>query len=78
MVAAIRERFVAADLFSAYANRRGTAFDLDLGSARSGRAGNGDPLAVSDLFDLMPAFLSHHPDQDAPAPTQAIRPWGRH
>lgn len=69
VVAAIRERFVATDLFSAHANRRGTAFDLDLDSARSGKAGNGDPLAVSDLFDLMPAFLSHHPDhpdQDEP------------
>ena len=61
VVAEIRERFVATDLFSAHANRRGTAFDLD--AARSGKAGNGDPLAVSDLFDLMPAFLSHHPAQ---------------
>lgn len=78
VVAAIRERFVATDLFSAYANRRGTAFDLDLDSAKSGRAGNGDPLAVSDLFDLMPAFLSHHPDQDSPTPTEASRPWGEH
>jgi len=77
VVAEIRERFVATDLFSAYANRRGTAFDLDLDAARSGKAGNGDPLAVSDLFDLMPAFLSHHPDQDEPQPVQASRPWGR-
>jgi len=77
VVAEIRGRFVATDLFSAHANRRGTAFDLDLDAARSGKAGNGDPLAVSDLFDLMPAFLSHHPDQDAPQPVQSSRPWGR-
>ena len=63
VVAAIRERFVATDLFSAYANRRGAGFGADLDAARAGKAGNGDPLAVSDLFDLMPAFLSHHPDQ---------------
>ncbi|MGI9079384.1 MAG: ferredoxin--NADP reductase [Acidimicrobiales bacterium] len=79
VVAEIRERFVATDLISAYAARRGSAFDLDrdLEAARSGRAGNGDPLAVSDLFDLLPAFLSHHPDQDDPAPTHAERPWNR-
>ena len=77
VVADIRERFVATDLYSAHANRRGTAFDLDLDAARSGKAGNGDPLAVSDLFDLMPAFLSHHPDQDEPEPTQKAHPWGR-
>jgi ferredoxin-NADP reductase len=77
VVAKIRERFVATDLFSAYANRRGTVFDPDLDAARSGKAGNGDPLAVSDLFDLMPAFLSHHPDREEPAPTQAAKPWGR-
>jgi len=77
VVADIRERFVATDLYSAHANRRGTAFDLDLDAARTGKAGNGDPLAVSDLFDLMPAFLSHHPDQDDPAPVQKARPWGR-
>ena len=71
VVADIRERFVATDLYSAYANRRGTAFDLDLDAARSGRAGNGDPLAVSDLFDLMPAFLSHHPDHGEPQPVEA-------
>ena len=76
VVADIRERFVATDLYSPYANRRGSAFDLDLDAARTGRAGNGDPLAVSDLFDLMPAFLSHHPDQDEPAPVQAAKPWG--
>jgi ferredoxin-NADP reductase len=47
-VARIRERFVATDLFSAYAARRGSMFDLDrdLDAARSGRAGNGDPLAA--------------------------------
>jgi len=77
VVAGIRERFVATDLYSAYAHRRGTAFDIDaeLDAARSGRAGNGDPLAVSDLFDLMPAFLSHHPDEDEPQPIEAARPW---
>jgi NAD(P)H-flavin reductase len=77
VVAAIRERFVATDLFSPYANRRGTAFDLDLDAAREGRAGNGDPLAVSDLFELLPAFLSHHPDQENPAPTHVKNPWNR-
>jgi NAD(P)H-flavin reductase len=76
VVAEIRERFVARDLFSAYANRRGTAFGADLNAARSGKAGNGDPLAVSDLFDLMPAFLSHHPDQEDPQPVQSKGAWG--
>ena len=75
VVAEIRERFVATDVYSPYANRRDSAFDLD--AARSGKAGNGDPLAVSDLFDLMPAFLSHHPDQEHPEPVQSARPWGR-
>ena len=46
-------------------------------AARTGKAGNGDPLAVSDLFDLLPAFLSHHPDQENPAPTHVKRPWNR-
>ena len=79
VVAAIRERFVANDLFSAYAARRGSDFDIDrdIEMARSGKAGNGDPLAVSDLFDLLPAFLSHHPDQENPAPTHVERPWNR-
>jgi NAD(P)H-flavin reductase len=77
VVADIRERFVATDLFSAYANRRGSGFGADLDAARSGKAGNGDPLAVSDLFDLMPAFLSHHPDQEVPRPVQSKEPWGR-
>ncbi|MGH9264545.1 MAG: ferredoxin--NADP reductase [Acidimicrobiales bacterium] len=78
VVAAIRERFVATDLFSAYAARRGSEFDIDrdIEMARTGKAGNGDPLAVSDLFDLLPAFLSHHPDQENPAPIQKGR-WGR-
>lgn len=76
VVADIRERFVATDLFSSYANRRGARFGADLDAARSGKAGNGDPLAVSDLFDLMPAFLSHHPDQEHPKPVQSERPWG--
>ncbi|HJV09737.1 MAG TPA: FAD-binding oxidoreductase [Acidimicrobiales bacterium] len=79
VVARIRERFVATDLFSAYAARRGSEFDIDrdIEAARTGKAGNGDPLAVSDLFDLLPAFLSHHPDQENPAPTHAERPWNR-
>lgn len=79
VVAAIRERFVATDLFSSYAARRGSAFDVDrdVEMARNGKAGNGDPLAVSDLFELLPAFLSHHPDQDDPQPTHAERPWNR-
>jgi NAD(P)H-flavin reductase len=77
VIAEIRERFVASDLFSAYANRRGTGFGSDLDAARSGKAGNGDPLAVSDLFDLMPAFLSHHPDQENPRPVQSKGAWGR-
>ena len=79
IVAAIRERFVATDLFSSYAARRGSAFDVDrdIEMARSGKAGNGDPLAVSDLFELLPAFLSHHPDQEDPKPTHAERPWNR-
>ncbi len=79
VVARIRERFVANDLFSAYAARRGSAFDIDrdIEAARTGKAGNGDPLAVSDLFELLPAFLSHHPDQESPAPTHVKRPWNR-
>ncbi|MDQ4132061.1 MAG: FAD-dependent oxidoreductase [Actinomycetota bacterium] len=79
VVAQIRERFVAADLYSPYAARRGSQFDLDrdLEAARSGRAGNGDPLAASDLFELLPSFLSHHPDQEHPAPTHVERPWNR-
>jgi len=79
VVARIRERFVATDLFSAYAARRGSVFEIDrdIEAARSGKAGNGDPLAVSDLFDLLPAYLSHHPDQEDPAPTHVERPWNR-
>lgn len=79
VVARIRERFVATDLFSAYAARRGSEFDADrdIEAARTGKAGNGDPLAVSDLFELLPAFLSHHPDQENPAPTHVERPWNR-
>lgn len=79
IVARIRERFVATDLFSAYAARRGSAFDIDsdIEAARSGKAGNGDPMAVSDLFELLPAFLSHHPDQEDPKPTHVERPWNR-
>ena len=76
VVARIRERFVATDLFSTYAARRGSAFDIDrdIEAARTGKAGNGDPLAVSDLFELLPAFLSHHPDEEDPAPTHVERP----
>jgi ferredoxin-NADP reductase len=79
VVARIRERFVATDLFSSYAARRGSVFEIDkdIEAARSGKAGNGDPLAVSDLFELLPAFLSHHPDQENPAPTHVERPWNR-
>jgi NAD(P)H-flavin reductase len=79
IVARIRERFVATDLFSAYAARRGSVFEIDqdIEAARTGKAGNGDPLAVSDLFDLLPAFLSHHPDQEDPQPTHVERPWNR-
>ncbi|MDQ6728586.1 MAG: FAD-binding oxidoreductase [Actinomycetota bacterium] len=79
VVAGIRERFVANDLFSSYAARRGSVFEIDkdIEAARRGKAGNGDPLAVSDLFDLLPAFLSHHPDQEHPAPTHVQRPWNR-
>jgi NAD(P)H-flavin reductase len=79
VVARIRERFVATDLFSAYAARRGSEFDADrdIEAARTGKAGNGDPLAVSDLFELLPAFLSHHPDQENPAPTHVEHPWNR-
>ena len=79
VVAAIRECFVATDLFSAYAARRGSDFDLDrdLEAAKTGKAGNGDPLAVSDLFDLLPAFLSHHPENTDPKPTHVERPWNR-
>jgi len=77
VVADIRERFVATDVYSPYANRRASAFQSDLDAARSGKAGNGDPLAVSDLFDLMPAFLSHHPDREDPQPVQSAGPWGR-
>ena len=79
IVARIRERFVATDLFSSYAARRGSAFEIDsdIEAARTGKAGNGDPLAVSDLFELLPAFLSHHPDEEDPAPTHVERPWNR-
>jgi len=77
VVADIRERFVATDLHSALASRRGTVFGSDLDAARSGKAGNGHPMAVSDLFDLMPAFLSHHPDHDDPQPVESSGDWGR-
>ncbi|MDQ4089816.1 MAG: FAD-binding oxidoreductase [Actinomycetota bacterium] len=79
VVALIRERFVATDLFSPYAARRGSQFDIDrdIEAARTGKAGNGDPLAATDIFELLPAFLSHHPDQENPAPTHVERPWNR-
>lgn len=44
---------------------------------REGKRSNGDPMAVSDLFELVPAFLSHHPDQDDPEPAHVERPWNR-
>lgn len=77
VVTAIRERFVATDLFSALASRRGTALDVDLDAARAGKAGNGDPLAPSDLFDLVPAFLSHRHEHKAPEPVGSRRFRGR-
>lgn len=54
-VAAIRERFAAADLFSAFAHQASTLFAVDhlLGSA-----GNADPAAPSDVF-TGPDFLAH-------------------
>lgn len=56
--------------------RRSTS-TATLEAAKTGKAGNGDPMAVSDLFDLLPAFLSHHPDQEDPKPTHVERPWNR-
>lgn len=46
---------------------RSSTLDRDLEAARTGKAGNGDPLAVSDRFDLLRAFLSHHPDRRIPS-----------
>jgi len=48
-----------------------------LDAVRSDTAGTGDPGAASDLFELLPAFLSHHPDQEDPAPTHVEHPWNR-
>lgn len=75
VAADIRDRFVATDLFSAYAHRRGV--DLSADSARTGRSGTGDPLTGSDLQDLTPAFLAHHFRHGSPAPIKAERPRGR-
>ena len=41
------------------------------------RPATANPLAASDIFELLPAFLSHHPDQEDPAPTHVERPWNR-
>lgn len=56
VVAAIRERFVAHDLFSPLAHRESSLFALErpLGARR----GNADPRADSDLY-RGPEFLSH-------------------
>lgn len=60
VVAAIRERFVADDLFSAFAHRESSLFALERPLvARAGApAGNADPSAPSDVFGG-PQFLSH-------------------
>jgi ferredoxin-NADP reductase len=56
VVAAIRERFLADDLFSPFAHRESSLFALErpLGAPR----GNANPLAPSDLY-RGPEFLSH-------------------
>ncbi len=57
VVSAIRDRFMANDLFSAFAHRESSLFVLEkpLGG---GGAGNVDPSAPSDVFGG-PKFLSH-------------------
>ena len=55
VVAAIRERFVADDLFSPFAHRTSSLFDPEQPGAAWG---NTDPLAPSDLY-RGPDFLSH-------------------
>ncbi len=56
-VAAIRERFVAADVHSSYARSGGGPFDpgriLAAGRTRK------ESLSVSDLFESLPGFLDH-------------------
>jgi len=71
IVARIRDRFVAADLRDASGPRRQRVLGSELDAARSGRAANGAPMPVSALFDLMPAFLSHHPDSDEHEPVES-------
>ncbi|MDQ3979264.1 MAG: FAD-dependent oxidoreductase [Actinomycetota bacterium] len=56
VVAAIRERFVADDLFSAFVHRESSLFALDRPLRSPG--GNADPLAASDVY-RGPDFLSH-------------------
>ena len=56
VVAAIRERFVADDLFSPFAHRASSLFALERPLVTGG--GNADPLAPSDLY-RGPEFLSH-------------------
>lgn len=56
-VAAIRERFVAADVRSSYAKAGAGPFDAGRILA-AGRARN-ESLSVSDLFESLPGFLDH-------------------
>ncbi len=56
VVSAIRNRFVATDLFSAFAHRESSLFALE--RPLSGATGNADPSAPSDVF-RGPEFLSH-------------------
>lgn len=56
-VAAIRERFVAADVRSSYA-RSGASFDPGRILA-AGRGDRAERLSVSDLFESLPGFLDH-------------------
>ena len=56
VVRAIRDRFVADDLFSAFAHRESSLFALE--EPLSGVRGNADPSAPSDVF-RGPEFLSH-------------------
>jgi ferredoxin-NADP reductase len=56
VVSAIRGRFVANDLFSAFAHRESSLFALE--KPLGGAPGNVDPMAPSDVFGG-PEFLSH-------------------
>jgi NAD(P)H-flavin reductase len=58
VVAAIRGRFVADDLFSAFAHREASLFTLERSLGQAKR--NADPSAPSDVF-RGPEFLSHVP-----------------